>query len=309
MPPGGGCGYTLDMADAPEKACWYNVTPGRLLPVLLVAEGFLWLSQRFQWFAFNHHKGWTVLVALAAVGAFLVLMFLWFLLALVFRWRFQFSILSLFVLTVVMALPFSWLATEMKAARKQREAAEGIGKAGGYVIFDYQEGLRITLSHSGTTVGGTPPGPLWLRKLLGVDLFASATQASLNSTGISDAGLERFRWLPTLQTLDLIDTKVSDAGLEHLRRIDPAPRSVPQRRQSRRRRAGTSQGIDAAPNAGDQRHGSQRRWTETPQRIGPTPHAGARQHESHRCRAGTPQRVDQTLESCRFKTCKSAMPV
>ena len=51
------------------------------------------------WFPFNQHKGWTVLIAIATVGAALLLMFLWFLAALLFRLRFQFSILSLLVLT------------------------------------------------------------------------------------------------------------------------------------------------------------------------------------------------------------------
>ena len=102
------------------KPRWFVPTPGRLLRLLLAVEGFLVLSERFQWFAFNQHKGWTVLIAVASVGVFLLLMLLWFLAALVFRWRFQFSILSLFVLTVAVALPCSWLATEMKAAREQR---------------------------------------------------------------------------------------------------------------------------------------------------------------------------------------------
>ena len=61
-------------------------------------------------------KGYAVLVAVASVLAFFLLMFLWFLLALVFRWRFQYSILSLLVLMVAVALPCAWLATEMKAA-------------------------------------------------------------------------------------------------------------------------------------------------------------------------------------------------
>ena len=65
-------------------------------------------------------------------------MFLWFLAALVFRLRFQFSILSLLLLVVVVAVPFSWLATEMNAARKQREAVEEIEKAGGCGSYDYQ---------------------------------------------------------------------------------------------------------------------------------------------------------------------------
>ena len=105
---------------------------------LLALEGFLLLSEWFQWFAFNRHKGWTVLIAVASVGVAFVLMFLWFLAALVFRRRFQFSILSLLVLTVVVAIPCSWLATEMKQARKQREAVEEIKKAGGRVAYDYQ---------------------------------------------------------------------------------------------------------------------------------------------------------------------------
>ena len=57
------------MAAAPEKARWYRVTPGRLLPLLLAVEGLLWLSEHFCWFPFNEHKGWTVLIAVASVAS------------------------------------------------------------------------------------------------------------------------------------------------------------------------------------------------------------------------------------------------
>ena len=126
------------MADAPEKPHrrWYRLTPEHCVVALLALEGLLWLSERFRWFAFNQHKGWTVLICLATVGAAFVLMFLWFLSALIFRWRFQFSIRSLFVLTVVVAIPSAWLATEMKAARKQRETVEEIERAGGQAAYD-----------------------------------------------------------------------------------------------------------------------------------------------------------------------------
>ena len=50
------------MADASERR-WFHVTPDRLILALLPVEGLLWLSERFQWFAFNEHKGWTVLIA------------------------------------------------------------------------------------------------------------------------------------------------------------------------------------------------------------------------------------------------------
>ena len=184
---------------------WFLPTPGRLLWLLLAVEGFLWLSERFHWFAFNEHKGWTVLIAVASVGVFLLLMLLWFLAALVFRWRFQFSILSLFVLTVAVALPFSWLATEMKAAREQREA---VGKLGGQVAFDYQ------MYPSDTT--SKPPEPAWLRGLLGDDLFVNVTQVLLPHSEIGDAGLERLKVLTQLKELWLDGTQVTDAGLKHL---------------------------------------------------------------------------------------------
>ena len=60
------------------------------------------------------HKGWTVLIAMAAVGLTMLLMLLWLLAALLFRWRFQYSLRSLLLLVVAVAIPCSWLAVEMK---------------------------------------------------------------------------------------------------------------------------------------------------------------------------------------------------
>ena len=98
------------MAAVAEKTRrrWIRITPDRCVVALLALEGFLLLSAWFRWFPFNQHKGSTVLITIASVGVILLLMFLWFLAALVFRWRFQFSILALLVLTLVVAVPFSW---------------------------------------------------------------------------------------------------------------------------------------------------------------------------------------------------------
>ena len=62
-----GVGYNDAMTDA-FKPRWFFPTPGRLLAVLLAVEALLWLSERFRWFAFNQHKGSTVLIAVASVG-------------------------------------------------------------------------------------------------------------------------------------------------------------------------------------------------------------------------------------------------
>ena len=51
----------------------------------------------------------------------MLLMLVWIAIALVFGWRFQFSIRSLLVLTATAAVPCSWLSWEMKKAGEQRE--------------------------------------------------------------------------------------------------------------------------------------------------------------------------------------------
>jgi glucan phosphoethanolaminetransferase (alkaline phosphatase superfamily) len=77
-------------------------TPGWLVILSLAVTSILFLSERFEWFPFSSHKGWTVLIAVASVGVVLVLVFLWLIIALLFRCQFQFSIRTLLVPTVAM---------------------------------------------------------------------------------------------------------------------------------------------------------------------------------------------------------------
>ena len=102
-----------DMAEI-AKPRWYHLRPDRPILALLVVEGFLLLSEWFHWFSFNDHKGWTLLIVVEIVGETMLLMLLWFVAALIFRLRFQFSIRSLLVLAVVVSIACSWFATENK---------------------------------------------------------------------------------------------------------------------------------------------------------------------------------------------------
>ena len=222
------------MADPAPKARWYHPTPDRLVLALLAVECLLWLSERFQWLPFNRHKGWTVLIAVAAVGAAFLLMLLWFLAAVLFRRRFQFGIRSLLVLTVAVALPCSWLSWEMKKAREQKAAVAAIEQSG-LIGHDYE------VDPSGNYLPGScPPTPAWLQDLLGEDFFASVSYLNLINTQptdaqmedlkkfdqlhflygfcakLSDPQMENLRGLAQLQTLDIAATKVTDAGLKPL---------------------------------------------------------------------------------------------
>ena len=128
------------MSDVPEKARrrWFRFTPDRCVVALLALEGFLLLSQRFQWFAFNRQAIWSILIAAAAIAATTLLMFFWLLLALIFKWRFQFSIRALLLLPLVVAVACGWFVAAREQARKQREIVEEIRKAGGGVSYDYE---------------------------------------------------------------------------------------------------------------------------------------------------------------------------
>jgi Leucine-rich repeat (LRR) protein len=193
------------------KLRWFNPTPGRLLVILLAVEGVLLLSEKFQWFGFNEHKGWTVLIAIASVGVTMVFMLLWFILALIFHWHFQFSIRWLLVLTVVVAIPCSWLAVEMRWAKEQKEAVEAIVKLGSVY---YEDSIDLSVEYFR---GINPVKPAWIGKLLGEDFFRNVTALELNGSKITDGELENIKELKQLKTLQFAQTKITDAGLVHLK--------------------------------------------------------------------------------------------
>ena len=188
----------------------FSPMPSWLILGLLVVEGLLWLSERYRWFWFNEKKGWTVLIGVAVVGGAMLVMLLWFIVALVFKWRFQFSIRSLLVLTVAVAIPCGWLGVEMRAAKRQREVVDEITKLRGDVTYDWQ------LYAIGYTLHRQPPGPGWLRNLLGDDFLVVVVVVTINHTEATDATLEHLKCLTQLRRLMLNGTNVTDAGLTHL---------------------------------------------------------------------------------------------
>ena len=185
------------MTDIPNpQGRWYCLTPDRFVVGLLVMEVCLLLSAWFQWFPVNRHKGWTVLIAVMAVGLGFLVMFLWFLAALLFRRQFQFSLRSLLLLVVVVAIPCSWLATEMRAARKQRGAVEAVWKAAGSVIYDCPSPIDPWHRPAASGDPYESPSPSFLFNLTGMafgrDFVGRAVQVTLpyaRRTGWSRCGI------------------------------------------------------------------------------------------------------------------------
>jgi hypothetical protein len=193
--------------NAAMKRAWFRLTPNRIVAALLIAECGLWLAEVCQWFS----SAWAALVAIAIVGVAAIVMFGWFAGSLIFRWRFQFSLLALLVLVVAVAIPCGWFAVEFDLARRQSEAVKELMKLQGTVWYDCQ------FNSDGTAVMSTQQSrPEWLASLFGDDFFSTADAVSLRGDQVTNAALDNLRGLPRLRVLDLFDTRVTEAGLVHL---------------------------------------------------------------------------------------------
>ena len=129
------------------------------------------------------------------------------------RW-YQFSLRSLMIFVTLWAIPCSWLGVKMKQAREQRAAVEWIEGLGGSVGYDYQ------LDASGKQIkGAIPPGPAWVRELLGDDFLTRVAVVVLRKSRVTGTGLERLKGIAQLRILVLDHTVVTDGDLERVKSL------------------------------------------------------------------------------------------
>jgi hypothetical protein len=142
------------------------LTPNCFPAAILASTCTFWLSERFRWFGFNEHKGWTVLLALASVCAGILIMLVWFIGAPALRSRFQLSLRSLLLMTLAVALPCSWFALEAKSTLRQAKVAEHINALGGNVRYDYDWDAATRM------LPLQRPEPAWRIDLFGEDFYS-----------------------------------------------------------------------------------------------------------------------------------------
>jgi hypothetical protein len=194
------------VAEAQRITRWFHVTPDRFVIALLVVEGFLLLSDCLQWLP----KGYAVLIAVLAIVAAICLMLLWFVDSLVYRRRFQYRIRSLLVLTVTIAIACDWLASEIRAARRQREVLT--------VIDNARAGTPGFLLGTYSFPAEKLDWPAyWPRRVLGDDFFVTVDYVGFFAPGVTDAMLDNLKELRGLQKLKLDQTEITDAEMQHLK--------------------------------------------------------------------------------------------
>ena len=218
-------------ASIPKTRRRVPLSPGALLLCLIAAEGFLWASERWRWFAFNENKGCAVLIAVVVALSAILFYFLWLVSALLFRWRFQFSVRSLLMFVFALALPCAWLASEIRSAEKQRKAIQLFGR---HLSYDFK---YDSLGHC-ISPEPAPPAPRWLVTLLGVDFFANLVFAELKSDDqmehlgdsprlrklfvggdVSNVGMRFVAALTELEALEIQDSRVTDGGMEYVKAL------------------------------------------------------------------------------------------
>lgn len=137
------------------------------------------------------------------------------------RWL-QFRLRTLFILVAIVAVPCGLFKWKWDRKQVERRAVAEIKKMGGYVGYDWQviEGSGAsaeTLRRLKQGQRPEPPGPAFLRKLLGDDILAHVVQVQFPYVEIDDSDLVWLESLPDVESLDLRNKKgVTDDGLEHL---------------------------------------------------------------------------------------------
>jgi Leucine Rich repeat len=129
------------------------------------------------------------------------------------RW-FQFSLRSLLIVVVSVAIPCVWLGRTAWRKRKETRAIDSIDRSGGTVLFDYE--IEADRSRS---EGARPPGPAWLRSLLGETFFAKVVQLGIGdrSAGTNvEQLIEQIKEMRHVEVLDLSGAKLTDPDLVNL---------------------------------------------------------------------------------------------
>jgi len=121
------------------------------------------------------------------------------------RWL-QFSLRTLLVLVLLVAVFCGWLRHKVNQSEQERRAVAAIVAMGGNVEYGHEKGGLAD-----------PPGPPWLRAVLGNYFFADVDTVNY-PPGVGDESLVHLDGLRHLKQLHLRGTSVTDAGLVHVTR-------------------------------------------------------------------------------------------
>ena len=130
------------------------------------------------------------------------------------RW-FRFSLRTLVLAVTLFCI---WLGVTANRANRRRQAVETLRKSKIEVLYDYEadeNGYRIPQPSP------SPPGPDWLRDVIGVDYFATAVGVFIGPKAeVNDETFRSLADLPHLKNLDLRNVGVTDSRVAQLTNLN-----------------------------------------------------------------------------------------
>jgi len=115
---------------------------------------------------------------------------------------FRYSLRTLFIVVTVFCV---WMGITAKLAREQKQAVETIEALGGRVQYQHE------------TNPSDPPGPEWLRRLIGDEYFFSIDVIHFSNPIVNDTSLASIKSLTGVKWLSLTGSQITDTGLVHLK--------------------------------------------------------------------------------------------
>ena len=127
------------------------------------------------------------------------------------RWRLRFSLKWMLLIVTVICI---WLGMTAYQASRQRKAVAAILQLGGRVSYAHQWDYSGRFGKE--IKGAEPPGPAWLRKLIGDDYFVEVTYVT-HGRRVTDDLLNHIAAFDELKGLYLVGSSVTDQGVKCLR--------------------------------------------------------------------------------------------
>jgi len=137
------------------------------------------------------------------------------------RIRFHYRLRTLFAFVFLTSVPLAWCAAKFQMKRAERHAVARIRELGGGVCYDWQPALGFLAfedweARSDHVDEPRPPGPGWLRQLLGDDAFTSVVVVYWPHSRIDSSSAEAIATFGHLRSLILFDSTITSEGMAHL---------------------------------------------------------------------------------------------
>jgi hypothetical protein len=215
----------MGMTTPTGRIPWYRPTFRRGLFALLGVEACLLLVERCGWVGLVKGSGGREIEILAIVTAWAAVVIaglaavIWLLIR-GFRRRFQYSLRSLLLLTLLVSVGMSWFATTAQRTKRERKAAQAIQRLGGRIWWDvfFRHQTNFLSEVNYVDFAGEKVTDEALQNL---SELKHLLRLNLNNTDVTESQLQYLKGLTQLKWLQLAAPSVRNEAVKELQQALP----------------------------------------------------------------------------------------